>query len=41
MELNSFPLYSSANSAACDGSRNFITTMDLFGAMSLDAGVMR
>ena len=36
MELNCFPLYASTNSATLVVSRNFITTMDLFGAESLE-----
>ena len=35
MELKGFPLYSSANSAAAAGLRNFITTMERLGAKSL------
>jgi len=35
MELNGFPLYSSANSAAAAGLRNLIMTIERFGAKSL------
>lgn len=35
MLLNCLPLYASENSAACAGSRNFITTIERFGAESL------
>lgn len=41
MELNGFPLYSSANSAASAGLKNFKTTNERFGAKSLGKTWMR
>lgn len=35
MELNCLPLYASANSVASAASRNFMTTIDRLGALSL------
>ena len=40
IELKGFPLYASMNSAASDGFENLMTTIDLFGAVSLPRSIV-